>query len=456
VSRDLDVVVVGAGLAGLTAAREVIRGGARAIVLEASSRVGGRLVRQEVAGVTVDGGGAWVGPTQDRVLAMIGELGLETMPQWTRGRNLMRTAGRTRARAGRLPPVPLPALVDLAIGQWRLDRLARRASSEATWKELDESTLDSWMTRHLHTGAARAVVTIAAAATTGSGPEDLSLLAFVQHIRAAGGVEQLTGVEGAAQDRRIAGGAVTLCERLADGMRGAVRLGADVRAVLQDEDGVSVRTGGEALRADRVVVALDPALCRRIDFGPELPRDRGFLHQGWEMGTGFKFHVAYSSPFWRESGLSGQLLADDGLVRLTFDATPEGPEGSPGVGVIVGFIGEAFSDDPQLLDPAAFDLRRRKIVDELAAAFGPPGSSPVDYVEKDWRDEPNIEGCVPGVPPGVLGDAGADPYAQWRRVSWAGAGAASRWEGHMDGAIRSGERAASEVLADPVAARPPS
>jgi monoamine oxidase len=143
-------------------------------------------------------------------------------------------------------------------------------------------------------------------------------------------------------------------------------------------------------------------------------------------------------------------------VRLTFDATPEGPEGSPGVGVIVGFIGEAFSDHPQLLDLAAFDLRRRKIVDELAAAFGPPASSPVDYVEKDWRDEPNIEGCVPGVPPGVLGDVGADPYAQWGRVSWAGAEAASRWEGHMDGAIRSGERAASEVLADPVAARPPS
>jgi monoamine oxidase len=454
VSRDLDVVVVvGAGLAGLTAAREVIRTGARAIVLEASSRVGGRLIRQELAGVTVDGGGAWVGPTQDRVLAMIDDLGLATTPQWTRGRNLMRAGGRTRARAGRLPPVPLPALVDLAVAQWRLDRLARRASREDNWAELDDETLGSWMDRHLHTDSARAVVTIAAAATTGTAPEDLSLLAFLRLVEAAGGVEQLTGAEGAAQDRRIVGGSVSLCERLAEQMPGVVRLGAEVRAVLPREDGVSVHTDDDTIRADRAVVALDPSLCRRIDFGPSLPAERTRLHQGWVMGTGFKLHVAYPSPFWREAGLSGQLLADDGLVRLTFDATPGD---SPGVGVLVGFIGEEFSNDAALLEPDATDLRRRAIVDELAAAFGPPAAAPVDYVEMDWRAQAHIEGCVSGVPPGVLRDAGAIPSARWGPVSWAGAESVSRWTGYMDGAIRSGERAASEVLADPVAARPPS
>jgi monoamine oxidase len=440
-------VVVGAGLAGLTAARSATRRGARVVVLEASSRIGGRLIRQDVGGVPVDGGGSWVGPTQDRVLALIAELRLATAPQWSRGRDLMRAGGRIRARAGRLPPVPLPALADVAIAQWRIDRLARRVSGGAHVAELDRQTLGEWMDRNLYTAAARTLVTIAAAATTGSAPGDLSLLAFLRHVAAAGGVEQLTGVEGAAQDRRILGGAVTLCERLAEQLPGVVRLDAAVQAVIQDDEGVTIRTPDDTLRADRAVVAVDPALCRRIDFGPGLPPGRRRLHQGWVMGTGFKFHIAYDTPFWRRAGLSGQLLAEDGLVRLTFDATPESPRGPLGPGVLVGFIGEPLSDDPALLEPDAVELRRRTITEELAATFGPPASAPLDYVEKDWRAESYLDGCVPAVPPGVLSDA-ARPDARWGRVSWAGAEASDRWEGHMDGAIRSGERAGVQALGD--------
>jgi monoamine oxidase len=178
----------------------------------------------------------------------------------------------------------------------------------------------------------------------------------VELVRAAGGLEQLMGVEGAAQDSRIVGGSLTLCERLTRELGDSVRLNCQVQSVLQDDEAVMVQAAGQTVRARHVVVAVDPALCRRIDFGPDLPAPRRHLHAGWTMGTGVKFHVAYEAPFWRSKGLSGPLIADDGQVRLTFDATPAG-----GPGILVGFLGEAFSDDAALLEPDAAGRRRDRI-----------------------------------------------------------------------------------------------
>ena len=442
---DRDAIVVGGGLAGLTAARELAQAGLAVTVLEASDRVGGRLLRQEVAGIPVDGGGAWVGPTQDRILALIQRFGLRTQPTWTRGRQIAKVRGRIRARSGDLPPVPVRALADVAIARWRLDRLARGTATRAPDRDLDRRSLGSWADKHLHTHAARALLDVAVATTTGAATDELSLLAFLRHVDSAGGFEQLVGVEGAAQDRRIVGGAVSVCERLAEELGEPVRLGARVSAVGQEDGRAIVGTEGDSLAANAVVVALDPSLRSRIDFGPGLPREQRSLQAGWVMGTGLKYHLAYRSPFWRERGLSGQWFADEGLARIGFDATPDGAD----AGVLVGFLGlaDAGPDEAPLLEPGRAEDRRARICAELTSLFGDAAAESLDYVEQDWRSEPDIAGCVPAPPPGVLAEAGADTHRAWGRVFWAGAESAERWEGHMDGAARSGERAAAEVIA---------
>jgi monoamine oxidase len=437
-----DVVVVGGGLAGLTTAHRLREAGRDVVVVEAADRVGGRLLRQHVAGMPVDGGGAWVGPTQDRVLALIAELGLSTKPTYDDGRHVMRLRGKTRVRAGQLPPLNPLALADTMWAMHLLDRAARGLPRRAA--ELDRTTVGAWLDRHMRTHGGRTLLDIAVAAVAGSAAHDVSLLSFATQIRSAGGMQQLTGVRGAAQDARIVGGSLTLCERLVDRVgHDRVRLGSPVAAVEQNGQTAVVRltAGRPSLVARDVVVALDPSGCVKVDFGPSLPAGRRTLHQRWTMGTGIKFHVAYPTPFWRGRGLSGQAMADDGLVRLVFDATSD-PQGR---GVLVGFLGEPFAEDFSLLAPHARAEREARVIADLTRFFGPDAAAPLDYVEQDWREERYLTGCVPAARPGVITSAGSDVLQPFGRVHWAGAETSDVWQGYMDGAVRSAERVVAEI-----------
>ena len=438
------VVVVGAGIGGLSAARRLRQRGVEVSVLDASHRIGGRLMRQQVAGCDVDGGGAWVGPTQDRIQSLLRELGLSTAPTYDSGRHLFRFGGRLRSRRGSIPALPVRALVDLALAQYRLDRLARRLPAHPTAalaRSLDALSVGEWADRNLRTPAARGVLEIAVGANFGCELEQMSLLALATHIRGAGGLAQLTGVRGGAQDARIIGGAFGVCEHLAADLQGPVLLESPVRRIAQAEEGVRVELDDGALEADRVVVAVDPSSAAAIDFGGALGSRRARFHDDFVMGSGIKFHIAYEAPFWRRRGLSGQYLADDGFLRLTFDATPPGS----GVGILVGFLGEAVNGPDPLLAPGNGAARAAAVGREIETAFG-PGPEPLDYVEQDWRAEPFLQGCVPALPPGVLSASGDDLHAPVGRIHFAGAERSDVWEGHMDGAVRSGERVTEEIL----------
>lgn len=434
-----DVAVIGAGLSGLTAAHRLREAGRDVVVLEAADRIGGRLLRQHIAGVAVDGGGAWVGPTQDRVLSLIDELGLTTSPTYCQGRHLFRLRGRVRSGTGDVPPLPLLGLADTALAFRRLDRLARRLPRRA--EALDAITVGQWMRRHLFSHGGRTLLRIAVGTTTGADVDDLSMYAFVTHVRSAGGIVALTGVQGAAQDARVVGGSVSICERLVERIgRHRVRLSAPVAAIIQHDDQVAVRlrAGQPEVLARRVIVAVDPAGCSNIDFGDALPAARRRLHFDWTMGSGIKVHIAYPTAFWRAAGLSGQAYADDGLMRVMFDATPA--DGGPGV--LVGFLGGASIAEPAILRPEFGEQRIRHILGELVGFFGPMAAEPTGYIEQDWSAQPFLAGCVPALRPGVLTAAGQGAAEPWGRVHWAGAESAETWEGHMDGAVRSGERAA--------------
>ncbi len=443
--RQADVAIVGAGLAGLVAARRLAQAGRSVLVLEARERVGGRTLNLPVADdAVVEIGGQWVGPTQDRVLALIEELGMGTFPTHTEGRNLLELGGGRRRYRGTIPKISPLVLWDIDRARRRFDRLARSVPPEAPWdapgaERLDALTLGDWVDANVRTARARKLFEIACGTVWGMRPERMSLLWALTCAGSAGGFEALIDTEGGAQQDRVVGGSQLLCERMATELAEAVVLGAPVERLDQDEGTVRVATGETEVGARRAVVAMAPDLTARIAFTPSIDAHHQ-LARGMASGALTKCTAIYDEPFWRAEGLTGEALSDRGPIATSFDNSP--PEGRPGV--LVGFIA-----GPDALDHAQQPAseRRRRAAECLARLFGEPARHPRAYHEQAWAEEQwSAGGPVSSPAPGVLSAFGEQLRLPAGRVHWAGAETASVWCGYMDGAVRSGERAAAEVL----------
>jgi monoamine oxidase len=443
---EADVVVVGAGLAGLAAARTLARDGAGVIVLEARDRVGGRTLNEPLGdGKVVEIGGQWVGPTQDRLYELAGELGVETFPTYIEGENVLDLGGRLRRYSGTIPRLNPASLVEVELTRRRLNALAKRIPAEAPWEAsdaaaLDRVTLASWLRRRTRTRAARDLVEIAVRTVWGADPGDISLLFALWYLRAAGGFDALVDTEGGAQQDRFVGGSQLISERLAAELGERVILGAPVGRVRHSDDSVRVEGGDASVRARRAIVAMAPPLCNRIEWDPVLPPQRTQLAQRMPWGSYLKCLAVYDEPFWRQDGLSGESVSVAGPATTTFDNSP--PDGSPGV--LLGFASGAEARALQRIGEAE---RREAILGGLARVFGERAARPERFIEQDWSREPYTGGGpVCFMPPGALsafGPALAEPVGT---VHWAGTETAAVWSGYMDGAVRSGDRAAAEVL----------
>jgi monoamine oxidase len=440
------VVVVGAGLSGLTAARRLVRHGVKTVVLEARDRVGGRTLTTDLAGHAVDLGGQFVGPRQNRVLALARELGVRTARVYSAGNKVLSMAGRRRTYRGLIPKVGLLALLEMAWTTRRFDRLAAAVPPERPWEaqraaEWDGVSLDRWLDEHLWTESAKGMFRIAAQAMYAAEPRELSFLYFLFSLRAGDGFERMAGIEGGAQQEVFVGGAQQLSAGLARHLGDTVRLGEPVEEIEHTEHEVVVRTSAAKYRAAYAILALAPSLCDRIRFTPKLPRARCELQRHMVSGSVVKCVIVYDEPFWRRDGYSGEAIADDGLARVVFDdCSPDGRQAA----LLVFILGDAARQASKL----SLEARRQAVLDALVQLFGKAAAEPVNYVDCDWIRDEWSTGCYVGLhPPGVLSTLGGALRTPCGRVHFAGSEAATRWPGYMDGAIESGERAADEVLA---------
>jgi monoamine oxidase len=445
-STHFDVAVVGAGLAGLVAARELRAAGASVVVLEARDRVGGRMLNADIGdGAIVEVGGQWVGPTQDRVLALIDELGLERFPTYDDGESVLELAGKTRRYAGTIPRVGPLVLLDIALARFRLERMARKVDTGRPWDAdpaLDQQTLGDWLATGMKTHAARDMLRVACRTMWGAEPEDLSLLHALFYLRSAGGLDALLDVQDGAQQWRVVGGSALITDAVAAELGDAVRLGAVVEAVRAGGDEVELQVrGSEGVVARRVIVAVPAPLRDRIAFEPALPEPSARVAEHVPFGRLIKCAAVYERPFWREAGLSGEALTDIGPTTLTFDNSP--PDAKPAV--LLGFVGGADAAPHAALSEAE---RRERVLECFARLFGDEALQPIRYVEQDWGTEEWSDGGPTFVMrPGAwttIGPALVEPVGP---IHWAGTETASVWAGFMDGAVRSGERAAAGVMA---------
>lgn len=455
-----DVAIVGAGLAGLVAARQLKRAGLTVCVLEGRDRVGGRTLNAEIAagedgrpGTAVELGGQWFAPQHRRALALIEELGLETFPTYCAGDNIFERRGRIRRYRGSIPKVNPLGLAETGLAIARINRLARKVSPTAPWlapraERWDAETFASWLARNTRFGVTRDLMRLATQAVWAAEPEDISMLHLLFYINAAGSLEALIDTEGGAQDRRLVGGSQLISLRLADELGDAVRLEHAVRSVRhgaavpgggveigwerasEGADAAAAADRGQApaadrsrastgaergvLRAAQVVFAMSPTLIGRIHYDPALTAQRDGLTQRMAQGNVVKCMAVYEEPFWRAEGLSGQATSADGPVSVTFDNSPPGVGGHPadhadgGTGVADPVNAATPTAGPGVL--LAFlegraaraaaglpeDERRRIVLGCLERFFGPRATRPIQYLDKAWANDPFSAGCYGG------------------------------------------------------------
>ncbi len=445
---EADVAIVGAGLAGLTAARRLVDAGVEPVVVEARDRVGGRTLNHEIGdGKVVEVGGEWVGPTQRRMLALSHELGVDTFPTYDEGENVIEWRGENKRYRGAIPRINPAILADVAQAQVRLDRMARRVPLEAPWEadraaRWDAQTFATWLHRNVATAGARTLLEIGVEAVWAQEPSDLSLLHVLFYTHSGGGFDALIGTSGGAQQDRFVGGSQLVALRLAETLGDErIALQAPVRRIAHGVDGVTVAADGLEVRARRAIVALPPALAGRIAYDPPLPGYRDQLTQRMAQGSVIKCMAIYPEPFWRAEGLTGQAASDIGPVRVTFDNSPH--DGAPGV--LLGFL---EGRQARALGRRTPEQRRDAVVGCFARMFGPRAASPDGYVERVWADEEWTRGCYGcAMPTGAWTEFGPALRAPIGPLHWAGAETATVWSGYMDGAVSSGERAAADIVA---------
>ena len=442
----LDCAIIGAGLAGLVAARDLRNRGLGVVVLEARDRVGGRVENGVLAdGQYVELGGQWIGAGHDAIFELIERYGLRTIGIPARGNLVVRIHGRllevpSAADGAELTPFEV---ADLSQGLLRLRRLAHRLADDPAWVAANgawlRQDLRRWVRTNLRTGGAQARFGEVYEAAFGPMIPKATLEEGLRQINSGPSLETMIANNGGLNQQRIEGGMTALCEALANDLGEVVRLGNPVTKVTHGDTAVVTLASGETVEARTVVSTLPPRLAVALEYDPPLPQWRRDVAEKVAPGNVIKAYLVYETPFWRERGLSGQSSSDEGAVRVTFDTTPADSTR----GLLMGFFEGNEADS---LAHRSLETRRRAFVESAVHAFGEEAAEPSEYVERDWSAEQYTRGCHGAhFAPGIWTSNGPVLAAPDGCLYWAGAEYSTKFNGYMEGAVRSAEEVAATV-----------
>ena len=446
---EADVVIVGAGLSGLIAAREVARAGLTPLILEADHRVGGRILTEEVLpGLPIELGAQWIGDTHERMFRLAAELGVETYPQYDDGETSYELGGSGVLRENEFRARYADELGDLERVLRLLDELAAEVPATAPWKapraaEWDAITAAAWYDAQGLSPVARTLLEICTVGILAVPTVEVSFLHLLFTLQTCGVTSELFAEsEGGAQTTRFVGGTGEIPRRLAQELADHLVLDAPVQLVEHGADDVTVHCrGGVTARARRVIVAVSPTLAGRITYDPPLPGDRDQLTQRMPNGSAMKAFFVYDEPFWRGDGLNGQLISDVGPARMSNDTCLPGDDHGVLLLFLEGAQARTFARLPQ-------PDRRAALTAELVRHYGSAAAHPQAYVDGEWSDRQWTRGCYnANLGPLVwttYGHALATPIGV---IHWASTDTAEQWSAYMEGAVEAGERAAQTVIA---------
>ncbi|XP_061579249.1 amine oxidase [flavin-containing] [Cololabis saira] len=446
-----DVIVVGGGISGLSAAKLLKSSGLNPVVLEARDRVGGRTftVRNKET-KWVDIGGAYVGPTQNRILRLAKEYGIQTYKVNEEESLLHYVNGKSHTFKGSFPPIWNPfVLLDYNNLFRTIDEMGMEIPKEAPWRaphaeEWDRMSMQQFLERTCWTSTVRRFATLFVNVNVTSEPHEVSALWFLWYVKQCGGIMRIFSTTNGGQERKFAGGAGQISESMANELGERVKMESPVYRIDQTGDLVVVETvNKETYKARYVVVAVPPTLNLKMHFSPELPPLRNQLINRVPMGSVIKCMVYYKENFWRKKGYCGSMVIEEegSPIGLTLDDTK--PDGT--MPCIMGFI---LASKCRQLSSLTREERLRRICEIYSRVLGTEEAlHPVHYEEKNWAEEQYSGGCYTAYfPPGILTQFGRVLREPVGRLYFAGTETATEWSGYMEGAVQAGERAAREIL----------
>ncbi len=484
-NKHVDVVIVGAGLAGLSAAKELQSLDKSVLVLEARDRVGGRSWTQEHTAYVstpdeplkelnywIDDGAQWVGPTQTMLLDLIEEADIQKMPGFPEQGKIIfifkgqrfeiDLSGNDSANSqdngdllNRILECFKPHfnndLQEFKALQKQLDRMAKDFEAGKPWlsanaKSWDAMTLQTWIGLNAQTDGARFLLRLNCMLAFASLPCDISLLHFLHYIRAAGSVAELE----TSQIYRLKGGTQAISRYMADQIElkgGCIELNSPVWGIHQTEGQSDVvLDDGTTYTAQKVIVTVPPAIIPKIRFTPSLPAGRQQFNQRMPMGSSIKVHVVYETAFWREIGFSGIAASDQHAMSYLTD---NGNSKAHEPGILGGFI--EIDTVRNCIDEPLENLQAlvtATIEDIFEPSMGKIPKPLAVHILK-WGAEEWSGGCYAGVmPPGVWTGYKGILREPVGHIHWAGTETSPRWFAYMEGAVQSGVRVANELSFD--------
>jgi len=447
-----DVVIIGAGPSGLTAAHELGKAGLSVAVLEARDRVGGRTWSNTVDGAWLEIGGQWVSPDQTALIGLLEELGLDTYSRYRDGDSVYIAPDGTRTRyTGEMFPVDAETEAEMNKLIDTLDGLAAAMDPERPWdharaRELDTISFHHWL--RSQSGNEEACNNIGLFIAGGMLTKPAHAFSALQAVFMAASAGSFTNLvdDNFILDKRVVGGMQGVSLAIAEKLGRNVILNSPARTVRWEEaDGgwlATVVSDNATVTARRVVMAVPPNLYSRVSFEPPLPRRQHQMHQHQSLGFVIKVHAVYETPFWRADGLSGTGFSASSLVQEVYDNTNHGDAR----GTLVGFISDEKADYAFTLSP---EQRRKEVTASLAEFLGDAAAEPVVYYESDWGTEEWTRGAyAASYDLGGLHRYGPDQLTPVGPIPWSCSDLAAEGYQHVDGAVRMGQFTARKLIAE--------